>query len=316
MRYYDIRIIEPSGGKVIKRYSSLLDNGQNNLSALNVELDIPIYRMAEPSGQATLRIWGISLVDIGQAFNLNGKSIQVFAGMSKGLPLANPKQAGLILQGTIQQCFGNWQDTSQTLDFVVNSIGGSESNPKNFVVNWRKGMTLGEVLRNTLSVAAPTYKITVNTSSMLVLNQDEIGYYETLPQLADWARQASFHIMGSGQGYQGLDIIVKDGEIIVSDGTTRTTPKAIIFTDLIGQPAWNSTQTIQFKTVMRADLNVDDYISLPKGPAVTSAQSYAQYKETSAFKGEFRLTRVRHVGNFRQPVGDSWVTVLDASVSI
>src|ERR1700752_2385438 len=125
MRFYDIKITDPKSGKLIQQFTSLNTLGQTIPGALNVELDIPVFRMAEPAGAAYVRVWGISIKDIGQAFDLNGKNIEVSAGMAKGLPLANPKQSGLILQGTIQQAFGNWQGFDQTLDFVVNVTSGS-----------------------------------------------------------------------------------------------------------------------------------------------------------------------------------------------
>src|ERR1700733_6962067 len=72
--------------------------------ALNVEMDINQAPANEPQGAAYVRVWGIPLATIAQSSNFNGKSIAVYGGMSSGLPLANPAQQGLLVQGLIQQC--------------------------------------------------------------------------------------------------------------------------------------------------------------------------------------------------------------------
>jgi hypothetical protein len=111
MRAYEIVIIDPDTAQEIKRYSSFYPNSsRTNPAALNIEFDIPSYNMATPVGQAGLRIWGIGILDLKNAGQYFGKNIQIYAGMAQGLPLANPKQYGLILEGTIIQVFGNWQD--------------------------------------------------------------------------------------------------------------------------------------------------------------------------------------------------------------
>jgi len=40
--------------------------------------------------------------------------IQVFGGMSKGLPLANAVQSGLLMDGTIQQAWGIGKEPNRT----------------------------------------------------------------------------------------------------------------------------------------------------------------------------------------------------------
>jgi hypothetical protein len=313
MRYYKIRITDPATGKLVKEYSSLNTLGQTIPGALNVELDIPVFRMAEPAGAAYVKVWGISIQEIGQAFDLNNKNIEVYAGMQAGLPLANPKQAGLILQGTIQQAFGNWQGLEQSIDFIVNVIGGSGNDPKNITLNWRKGATLGDSIKASLAIAFPDYQAEINTSSNLVLNQDETGFYETVTQFADYVKIVSQHILGADK-YQGVDILVQNKKFIIYDGTTQTAPKSVQFQELIGQPTWIDFGVIQYKCVMRADMNVGDYVKLPPGQITTTAQSYSQYRNGSVFSGVFQVDQVRHVGNFRQPDASSWVTVFDVHV--
>src|ERR1700722_18339267 len=114
MRYYRIEI---DGGNLV--FTSF--DGTNSLpGALLVDLDIPVAALGNPTeAGAFVKIWGIPLATIGQAKNLNGKSIKVFGGFQKGLPLANPSQSGLLVQGYIWQCFGNWIGVDMSLDLYV-----------------------------------------------------------------------------------------------------------------------------------------------------------------------------------------------------
>jgi hypothetical protein len=307
VRYYRIVVRSAKSGEVLREWSSLDKNGNIIPGALNVELDAPVVVMAIPMGAAYVRLWGISLQDIGQAMDLNGQTIEVYAGMSKGLPLANPKQAGLILQGTIQQAFGNWQDTNMTLDFVINPASGTLDAPANLVLTWRKGQKLSDAIKATLALAYPTYTASINISDKLVLAQDETGYYQTLVQFAAYVKRVSQSIVGNG-----VDISVKDEAFTVTDGSVVTTPKTIAFTDLIGQPTWTGLKTIQFKTVLRADISPQDFIQMPKAQTTQSQQSYSQYRQSSTFQGTFQVQSVRHVGNFRQPDANAWATNIEA----
>jgi hypothetical protein len=314
MRYYNI-IITDSTGKQLQQFTSLLPNGRTNPAALLVELDIPILPMALPIGNALIRVWGLGLKMLSQAFNFNNMNIQVYAGMSVGLPLAKPLQAGLVLQGTIQQAFGNWQGVNQTLDLIVNASTGTANAPKNIVLNWKAGTPLSTAIKNTMNTAFPKFPCDINISPSLVLSHDEVGIYSTLTQFAQHVKSISQSIIKTN--YLGVDIIIRSNKIIVYDGTTKTKPKQINFTDLIGQPTWIEYQTINFTCVMRADINVGDYVKMPpEAIALTQASSYSQYRQSSIFHGSFFVKSVRLVGNSRQPDGNAWVTVFDAVVSL
>lgn len=305
MRYYRIVI-----GDNLREYTTLDAQGNVIPGALNIELDCPVVTMATPMGAAYLRIWGVSLKDIGRAADFNGQTIAIYAGMSKGLPLANPKQNGLILQGTIQQAFGNWQDVNMTLDFVINASAGTIEDPANLVLTWRRGQKLADAIRATLALAYPSYTADIAISDKLVLPQDEAGYYQTPVQFAQYIKQVSQMISGG----QGVDITVRDRAFTVRDGTTASTPKPIVFSDMIGQPTWTGLYTMQFKVVMRADISPQDYIEMPKLQATSTQSSYSQYRQSSAFQGVYQVRSVRHVGSFRQPDANAWVTNIEAFI--
>jgi hypothetical protein len=293
----------------VSTFTSLV-NGLTIPGALNIELDIPVIEFATPRGAAHLKVWGVGLKQIGQSSDLNGKDISITAGMAKGLPLANPAQAGLVMEGTIFQAYGNWEGTNQSLEFVLYPKTGSPDDPMNLVINWKAGMPLATAIANTLQTAFPTYKQVIGINPNLVLPNDEPGYHQTLTQFAQYIKSISQNIIGGNYG--GVSISVRNGVFYVFDGTTPTTPKEIAFTDLIGQPTWTSVATIQFACVMRADLQVDDYITLPQAQITTSAQSYSQYRNSLIFQGKFRVQSIRHVGNFRQADALSWLTIVEA----
>lgn len=321
MRYYKIIITNPTTGQVVvppgfdrllggATYTSFVNN-QTLPNAWNVILDIPVTPFAAPAGAAYIQVWGISLAEISQAHDLNGKNIQVFGGMQKGLPLANPKQAGLLAEGTIIQAFGNWLGTDQTLDLILTPPFGTIEKPANITMQWPPNTKFADGIRATLSTAFPGYTINVNISSSLVRAGATPGFYQTLGQFAQYLESASRQINRSPD-YLGIQITSQGKTINVVDGTVKPKPKQLAFQDLIGQPTWIGLNTINFKTVMRADIAVNDLITFPPGIlATTTAQSSSQFRDKSAFQGTFLVSSVRHVGNFRQADGASWVSVFD-----
>lgn len=306
MRFYKIVVGD-------KTYTSLGDPG-----ALNVELDIPVVPFATPMGFALVRVWGVSLADIGQATNLVGKPAQVFGGMAAGLPLANPAQAGLLAQGYVFQAFGNWIGVEQTLDLIIapgsSPTGtGSPAAPANIVLNWKKGQTLGQAVQTALQTAFQGFQISVNVRSNLVRQSDEVGYFHSVGELAQFVKQASKDIVKDAT-YAGVDVVLAGTQFTVYDGSKQTggSGKQIAFQDLIGQPTWIEAPLIQWKTAMRADIKVGDNVTLPPSQITNTQQAQSSIvNQRLNFQGGFTVALVRHVGNFRQPDAASWVTVFE-----
>lgn len=346
MRYYNLEITNSQTGNPVLGadgskfgpWSSLLPAakgdpnaiGGNNPGALRIKFDIPVYSFDSPMGGGYVRIWGIPLTVLYQASQFNPSpdwsqycDIKLYAGMSKGLPLANPAQSGLIVDGAIQQAFGNWQGTEQTLDFIIVPSGGTYGNygspqfPKNIVMNWQQGQTIGDAASNALTSAFPGAKITgadqLNSALTLPYSQQP-GFYQSVEQFANYLKNTSQSIVNGSSGpsaYSGVRIIPTQNGFSLFDGTNQGTPKQIAFNDLIGQPTWLSPLTLNFKTVLRADLSVGDSIKMPVTNTVTTAASASQYRNKSTFQGTFEISSIRHLGDSRQPSGDSWVTVVD-----
>lgn len=298
-----------SAGSGASTFSSVV-SGSTLPGALNIEMDIPIYQFAQPAGKAYLAVWGIGLKQVGQASDLNGKLIQMSGGMAKGLPLANPNQFGPLAQGQIFQAFGNWQGTNQALNIVFYPATGAADAPLNFSFNWLAGQSLNSAIGATLKTVFPTLTQSININPNLILSHDQPGVYQSLQQFARYVSDISESIIGGTYG--GVRMTIQGNQIIVYDGTTQTTPKQIQFVDLIGQPTWVGFSTITIECVLRHDIQVGDYILMPKAQVSITPASNPQYRDASVFQGTFQVGSVRHVGNFRQPDAASWVTVIEA----
>jgi hypothetical protein len=310
VRYYEIVLTNASTGASIKTYTSFVNN-QTIPGALDIEIDVPVTAFAQPTGEGYVRIWGVSLEEISQASDLNGAAVKVFAGMQAGLPLANPKQAGLIAQGYILQAFGNWIGTEQSLELIL-TASPTKAAPVNLVLDWKKGTTLESALKNTLSTAYPGYTLDFKISSNLVAPSDQKAPYANLTQLAQYIKQYTSPILGSD--YRGVDIFLTEKTFSVFDGTTASDPKQIAFNDLIGQPTWIEPSTVQAKVVMRSKISVGDFIKFPNAQVTSSAISGANLiNQKLTFQGAFLVDQIRHVGHFRQADAASWVTVINAA---
>lgn len=311
MRAYFIRITTPGTDEVLALYSALKPDGSINGAALQVEFDIPVYAYGDPAGNAYLKISGVNYSDIQQANNLNDADITIYGGMAKGLPLANPAQAGVLLKGSVFQCFGNWQGTQASLELMVTAKAGTDAKPVNLAYTWGKGATLQAAVTQALKIAFPGAQVTGGWSSSLVYTEDQPFSYKTLQQFAKWALDTS-RIINPDPAYIGAQIVQTPAGFNLYDGTTLPAAKEISFLDLIGQPTWLDAGTMQFKTVLRADLNVGDRVKMPQGTnVINTINSFTRFRNTTAFQGEFQIRNIRHLGNSRAASADAWCTVID-----
>jgi hypothetical protein len=295
-----------------------LKTGQPARGALNVEIDakVTVYAIAEST--AILRIWGVSLADIGPASNMNGMTLDIWGGMQPGLPFAKPKQAGLLLHGIIQQCFSNWIGTSMTVDLIVSCDTGKPSNPLNFAVDWKAGQSVQEGITSTLHTAFdainPNLQLRFNLTTNPALPEDVKGSYRTLREFAGTLVPLSQRLVHK-DGYRGIQITMSGNVITIYDNPSKQDAFPIAFTDMIGQPTWIESGIIQLICVMRGDLQVGDLIRLPKSPVITTPNSYSQYpitnRDGSIFQGDHVIQSIRHTGNFRSPNALEWVTIIE-----
>lgn len=322
MRYYTINIIRPAqpaangrpaeAARTLRRYTTQTASGLIEPNALDIEVDINVTEFATPFGASYVRIYGIDQKTISQSNDFNLARIEVFGGMQRGLPLSNPRQAALLAAGTIQQAFGNWVGTEQTLDLIFTAGDTRPDQIINGVIDWKRGTWLGDAIRSTLKQAFPQYTATINISRNLVLTQDQPGAYGSLLQFARFCQQVSRGIIGKPD-YRGVQILLKEREFIVQDGSTQASAKVISFVDLVGQITWLAASTVSIMTVMRGDIQAGDFVKLPPGPALTTPASQSQVRARDPFSGVFQINNARHTGRFRGEGGTAWVTVFQAT---
>jgi hypothetical protein len=352
MRYYDLSLFNPQGQLLQATSAGLVpggsgptfssrvsQNGQyiNNPGALNMELDIPLAGWALPQGNSFIRLSGIGIRSIGQGSNLNsnpdagqpGATFILAGGMMKGLPLANPAQAGILAQGQIFSAYGNWQGTEQSLD--LNLIPATVDPPNGISFIWSPHQDLAQALSNSFAVAFPDLTVSVSITSGMVQTDSilpVVGWYENLAQFASYILDLTIPLgqaLTGNKGYPGVIIGIRGNQIYATDATQNPRTVALNFQDLIGQPTWINIATISFKCVLRADIQIGDMVTMPPDPgggtSIISALALTQQgsgipgapaRNSSIFKGKFFVNEVHHFGNLRQADGDSWATAFVA----
>lgn len=315
-RYYDLSVYtttEPT--RLVKRWTSFPD-GKYDPGALNVQFDMTIAPYDIPIGGQTIIIEGVSLADLQQAQEYTNYQIVLKAGMAQGLPLANPKQAGMIASGFIFQSYANWEGTEMNLNFVIMPSQFTVNQPGNITLSWNAGTPLEDALTQSLKTAYPGIPININISPNLVSTNNEIGYFASLSDLGQT-------LSGITQSLgHSVSIVFQNGVINVFDDTYNPLPVELQFTELVGQPSWVEVNIMQIKLVLRADLQVGDFIKMPKGlkqgpgsVIIAGASFPSSLKYKSAFQGVFEITEMRHVGNSRAADGTQWVTIINCAVT-
>jgi hypothetical protein len=265
-----------------------------------------------PNGASSITLQGIGLQNLTQPQQFAGMTLELKVGMkAPGLPLINPAQAGTVLRGQVFQCFGNWEGTEQTLDFVVIPGGYTVDNPGDIVLYWTAGMSLDAALRQTFSVAYAGVPVDMNISPNITQNFDEIHVCGTLDQLAQIVGDIT-----EGMFDNRVSIGIQAGRIVVFDSTYSPSPVQLVFTDFVGQPTWLAVNTIQFKTVARADLRMGSVVRMPQGYqnlpgfVTTTSNSYpSTVKYQTAFQNNFIVQELRQIGNFRSKDAAQWATI-------
>ena len=322
MRYYRITVTPQQGSFAgIPLTFTTIDSvtPYGNYSALQVELDIMQAFLHQPQQLGLVRIKGVVYSDISQASDYNGARIQVWVGMSLGLPLANASQQGLILDGTVFQAFGNWQGTNVSLDLVVgpSSFANNNENPANLSWTWYKDTTLQESINQTLSNAYKDIKITGIISPNLKAIQTQTNIFTNLTSFAQNIKgiSKSYKIQ---ENYNGVNMVATNNGVFLDDGTVSSTNFSLVnYEDLIGNITYISAAQIQAKIVMRGNLQLLNYIQFPKGSPVATVDTKNPlnfYRNEIPFKGIYQISQIHHMGNSRQADANSWVTVLNCFI--
>lgn len=330
MRYYDILISDPKSGDTVKHWSAIQKDGTPDPGALKVEMDVFVVAGNANSGESSLTIYGVSLHDLFNANNLYQKHIEVRAGMTGGLPLEKPWQAGVIFAGKIFQSVGNWVGTDMSISLMMNPSDHSRNNPGNYVLHWEKGQHLKEALANTFHAALPALPHHINISDKLVASSTRVKVAPTIHVLAEQVYDETKQIYSdNGHPNEGVDIGIRQGGVYAWDSTKKDPIIQLNFEDLIGQPTWFDKLKLEFMTQMRADISLSDRVQMPNlqspggnhphnmpdipGLVQTKIHSYpSQPNYKDLFTGTFRINKVRYIGDNRSPEGKEWATVFIA----
>ncbi|MFJ7171640.1 hypothetical protein [Citrobacter freundii] len=327
MRYYRLEIINPKTGKPPVYGSGNpigpFDTSRTPGCGLHVEFDVEITGLDVVKSGTMLTIYGLPIDMLKQSVSLQGCQVRMFAGFSRGLPLANPDQRGEIIYGEIYLAYANWIGTNQTLNLVINPTIRKTDDGKPFFIEGegRTGEKVGDVISRALQKAFPNKLIDCTVSDILVLPEPWKGTYEDIGSLAMVLRSASIAMMRN-EKYCGIAISILSDRIRIYDNASVNwgKPKKIEPYELVGQPTWIAPFTVSFKCPLRGDIRCGDVIELPQGMfsgassilmTNTKAPSVIA-KNSTTFTGKFLVKSVRHIGAYLTADGDAWVTVFEA----
>ena len=297
-----------------------------DMGAMHVLFDLPVTAFDAPQASFYVEIRGVDIATISQASDLQGWQVKIYGGMGKGYPLAKPDQAGLLVVGSVFQAFGNWQDTNMSLNLLVQPFTKplNETNYPKLTWHWQKGQKITDAISQTFKAALPDYGLDFTAvGNNLTAGSDDIGFYGDIPSLAQVISSVST-AANPDTSYQGVKFYLRNKTFYFYDNGTSRDPKKIEFEDMIGQPTWIGPGRVMMQTVMRADINMNDVITMPAFNQNGSNQTLAGYgtiaatqasgiipKRKSLFQGNFTVTGIRHIGDSRNPDGAAWVTVFN-----
>jgi hypothetical protein len=334
-------------------------NGKNNGSALDVYMDVIAHTLAQPRQGSMVRVFGVSKSDIAQFTYLTQINIEVHAGMNQpGLPLSKQFTPDLLLRGSVFAASGNWEGTNMSLDLACVPLFGlgpeadqTVQDSRRLMLQWPRGENLKSAIQAMLDATyakSPTnpngYNVEIYISDQLISKGGDTEYAANLSGMAKKIKEmtttrSEFKGLKTvdGEDYPGVDFKVVNKTITVFDNTvdipTRQhdskKPILIQFQDMIGQPTWKSAVLLSFKTVLRADIEVNDFVKLPTWlgpPYVLNPPNQGQQgapntptgvglpsRNANAFEGTYQILEVHHNASFRQADGRSWITSFDAA---
>lgn len=326
MRYYRVEITDKDGNTPLDSAGNPIgpfDTSDTPGRGLQIEFDALITGYDVVNAGTLVVMSGLPITVLSQSVQLSGCQVNIYAGFSDGLPLANSAQQGMIISGQIYNPYANWIGTHQTLNLIVNPspLLNDSGQARSITLDGKKGERLADVLQRALTTAFPEFTIDISISNLLVLAEDGVGVYSRLGQLATAIRSQSYSIINTDD-YTGVQMMMQNRIIRIFDNTAATgAPIEILPQELVGQPTWIGPVSVSYKCPLRADLRCGDKIHLPQdiisGPSsllsVNTERSYSMLRNSVNFTGEFLITSVRHVGDYLNPdSNNAWNTIYEA----
>ena len=295
-------------------YSSFDDKGNDNPAALDIVFDITVAGADLAMPGSYVEVFGVSIDTVKTIRKYQGGVLSLYAGFSKGFPLAKPDQYGLIARGTIVQAYGNWTGTSQSVVFMLMAAGVDGEVP--FV--WNEGAKLSTAIKSALKLSYGRYTFINKLSADPVATVDEASHSENIFTFGEYLKRMTLG-MGYAKAYGGISITAIGDSIYVYDAPQSAKPINIDFNDMQGQPVYfgyagNSTTQVMLN--MRKDFTVFSEYTFPTQVSagysfISPANTVTLTKDSSLIKGTYVANSVRHFGHFRDPRGESWVTIVN-----
>jgi hypothetical protein len=248
---------------------------------------------------------------------------------TRSLPVASAatgfglSQVFSILGGKLLSELDIGAATYEVGGIVASFFGGGNVSPLaapiNLIHNALPNIPLSSAITETLSRAYPRANVRVLVSAALKLAYQDAGIYQTMEQYAGYLNKLSQSILGTS-GYLGVHISFDGNNINVWDGTLPVSNGDISYLELIGQPTWIGPVSINVKVVLRGGVPVGSEIILPDtltgfgGPdaMLPMGAGGSDPRTNVTLPGAYLVTKVLHVGDFRNPDGGSWSTNYEA----
>jgi hypothetical protein len=306
MRYYWLEVNQTGIWQTIDRLDS------DNPNALHIILD-SVETTNKASANITLTIHNPPNNLLTTSF-INAK-MRLRAGLKSALPLANQKQIGYVMQGTVLQQIPNLTSTTTTVTYklitypVVNVYTASGS----------KGSLVASLIQNAMSQAGQTLLIDT-TIATLTLNNDVDFTFNSFKAFCNYLF-----------GAFGIDVYQKQGAYLFYKGTPSTSRTVIVsWADLIGQPVGESVSgnltptgkfqigVVQLPCHARGDITVGDTINLKINSGNSLAVATSNFNAVGStgldYAGQYVVTSLRHTLQSRDPNPESWCTTITGNI--
>ena len=187
---------------------------------------------------------------------------------------------------------------------------------------------MSSAIRSAITEAYPGYTVKSYLAYDPIAIVDDTHCSPSIFTFRDYIARITSRVAGYSLELNGVDICLDNtGSIInlynIFNAPVAANPVQIAFNDLQGQPVYfgpsNNTAAVQTALNLRYDLALGGRFAFPTQVATgyllnqPASGTATLAKNNSALTGTFTITTLRHVGRFRDPHGESWVTIAEGN---
>lgn len=272
----------------------VVEDTENNPNALQVRFDF-VLAAKFAALQHEIEIRNMIPQYMSQERNIIGKSVQFYAGMQAGLPLAKPGQFALIFSGTIQRAIKVVEGVETKLTLLVRESSMDDAGP---VFSVKQGEDVVAAIKTAMAQAAISYKFDDALKNMVIpAKHDNKNSASNLSDLVAFLEPYGIIMYPLAGGVRFA---------LRSKGDTTAPVRTIAAEDLIGQPVATETSQIVLQTTLRGDIAPFQTVKIPN-VRINPATGFAELTNLSQ-TGLYTVTELRHCGDYRNMSADAWVT--------